>query len=99
MKSRAGAVEAIADALVGRDDVGKRARFRVVEVHDRLARAQQEGREQAAQLVHFLMVEADVGQHRDLGLVERDRAVAFVDLADEQFGVADQRAGERRARA
>ena len=53
-------------------------------------------REQAAQLVHFLMVEADVGQHRDFRLVEGDRAVAFVDLADEQFGVADQGARERR---
>ena len=44
------------------------------------------------------MVEADVGQHRDLGLVERDRAVAFVDFADEQLGVADQGARERRRR-
>ena len=48
---------------------------------------------------HLLVVEADVRQHRDLGPVEGDRAVAFVDLADEQFGVADQGARERRRRA
>ena len=49
-----------------------------------------------AKLVHLLVVEADVGQHGDLGPVERDRAVALVDLADEQLGIADQSARERR---
>ena len=45
------------------------------------------------------MVEADVGQHRDLRPIERDRAVAFVHLADEQLGVADQCAREGRGRS
>jgi hypothetical protein len=58
------------------------------------ARGVEEMREQLPQLDHLLVVEADVGQHRDLGPVERDRAVAFVDLADEQLRVADQRARE-----
>ena len=44
------------------------------------------------------MVEADVRQDRDLRLVERDRAVAFVDLADEQLRIADEGARERRRR-
>src|SRR5947209_12605981 len=38
------------------------------------------------------MIETDIREHRDLGPVERDRSVALVNLADEQFGVADQRA-------
>ena len=36
---RARAVEAVADAIVGRDDVGERPRFRIVEVEHRLAGA------------------------------------------------------------
>ena len=78
-----------------RHRLGERAGLGIVEVEHRLARRQQEAGEQLPQLVHLLVVEADVGQHRDLGPVERDRAVALVDLADEQLGVADQRAGER----
>ena len=72
--------------------------FRVVEIEHRPSRRLEEAREQAAQLVHFLVVEADVGQHRDFRAIERDRSVAFVDFAHEQFGVADKRAGERRRR-
>ena len=76
-----------------------RPHFGIVEVEHRFSRASEEIREQLPQLGHLLMVEADVGQHRDLGLVERDRAVALIDLADEQLGVADQSARERRLRA
>ena len=93
---RTGGIEAVADDLVGRDGFGQRADLGIVEVEHRLARGIEEMGEQLAELVHLLVVEADVGQHRDLGPVEDDRPVAFVDLADEQLGVADQGAGERR---
>lgn len=55
------------------------------------------GREIAEQAVQFsqaLVVEADVGDDRNVGLVKDDRPVAFIDFADIGRGIADERAGE-----
>ena len=93
---RAGAVETVADHLVARHSPGQRPGLRIVEVEHRFARAVEEMREQFPQLDQLLVVKADVGQHRNFGLVQSDRAVALVDFADEQLGVADERTGERR---
>ena len=79
-----------------RQRVGERAGFGIVEVEHRLSRRSRKPANRLRKLVHLLVIEADVGQHRELGPVEGDRAVALVDLADEQLGVADQRAGEGR---
>src|SRR3546814_16092848 len=59
-----------------------------------LFRSVREIAEKAVQLVEALVVEADVGDHRDIGAIERDRPVAFVDLADVGGRVAAERAGE-----
>src|SRR3546814_1134884 len=55
-----------------------------------LFRSVREIAEKAVQLVEALVVEADVGDHRDVGAIERDRAVAFVDLADIDGRDADE---------
>ena len=82
--------------LFGRQRGGEQAGLVVVEVEHHRFRLQREIAEQVAQLVEALVIEGDVVEHRDLRPVERDRAVAFVDLADEDVAAADQRAGERR---
>jgi hypothetical protein len=48
-----------------------------------------EGAEEGAEFVERLVVEADIVEHGDLRRVMRDRAVAFVDLADEGVALAD----------
>src|SRR3546814_3874737 len=60
----------------------QRRGFWIVGVDDRDPRLVREIAEKAVQLVEALVVEADVGDHRDIGAIERDRPVAFVDLAD-----------------
>ena len=68
----------------------------IVEIEHGELRLGDEIAEQRAQLVQRLVVERDVVHHRDLRRVARDRAVALVDLADEEIAGADQRAGEGR---
>src|SRR5262245_15357902 len=80
---RAGAVESVTDQVCWRDHVRYCPRLRIVEVEHGFASAKNECAKQAPQFHHFLVVEADVRQHGDLGTIERDRSVTFVDLADE----------------
>jgi len=94
---RSGRIEAVADDLL-RDRLGQRPRLRVIQVEHGLARRQQEARKKPPELHHLLVIKAHVSQHRDLGPVERDRPVAFVDLADKQFRVADECRSEGRVR-
>ena len=73
---------------------GEEAGLVVVEVeHHRLGLGR-EIAEQVAELVERLVIEGDVVEHGDVRPVERDRAVALVDLADEVVAAADQSAGE-----
>src|SRR3546814_2993293 len=72
----------------------QRRGFWIVGVGDRDPRLVREIAEKAVQLVEALVVEADVGDHRDIGAIERDRPVAFVDLADVGGRVADGKSEE-----
>ena len=69
-------------------------RFLVVGVDHADAAAREVVAEQCTQFFHALVIEADVQQHTDCRAIERDRAVAFVDLADIERLPADHRAGE-----
>ena len=73
----------------------QRERLGIVGIDHRDSAARQIVAEQLTQFLHALVVEADVEQHADRGAVERDRAVALVDLADIEALPADHRAGER----
>ena len=52
--------------------------------------------EQLAQFFKAFMVEADIVEHRDFGGEQGDRAIAFVDLRNENVPLPDARAGKRR---
>ncbi len=85
---------AVGEAEGDRARRSERRGFRIVEVDDGGAGFAEEVAEQLAQLLHRLVVEADVVEHGDLRPVEGDRAVALVDLADED--VAARRPGRWR---
>ena len=72
----------------------QRRRLRIARIGDDMASPACEPAEQVAQFLQRLVVQADIVQHRNGGVVERDRAVAFVHLADERVATADQRAGK-----
>src|SRR5258708_8292381 len=75
-----GTVKAVADDFIPNDRFGKDTGLRIVEVEDGPACAVNEMCEERPQLCHFLVVETTSGQHRNLGIAERDRAVTLVHL-------------------
>jgi hypothetical protein len=88
--------EAEGEQPVALHHAGQQCRFLVVEVEHGRVRLADEVAEQAAELVHRLVVEGDVGEHGDFRLVERDRAVALVYFTDERVAGPRQRTREGR---
>ncbi len=86
--------QAEADRLVRRNPGGQHGALRIVQVQDHGFGLGGKVAEQRPQLVQRLVVQGDVVQDRDPRAVEGDRAVALVDLADEDIAVADHGAGE-----
>ena len=74
-------------------------RIVIVQVDDCRFRPAEEITEEQAQLLHALVIEADIQQHGHGGIVQRDGAVALVHFADEHVALAHDRAGERIGRA
>ena len=85
-------LDAEGDRFLRMGQEGKR--FGVVGIDDRDPAAREIVAEQLAQLFHALVVEADVEQHAHRRAIQRDRTVAFVDLADIEALPADHGAGK-----
>src|SRR5215813_2302874 len=87
--------QTVADRLPRLQIDQERRGFCVIEIQHHGLRLGNEAAEKGAQLVQRFMVQGDVVHYGDAGFEKRNRAVALVNLADEELARADPGAGKR----
>jgi len=86
--------QAVGERATGRNGAIECRRLFIVQIEHACLGTIHEIAEKRTKLIQRLVIEGDIVQHSNLGIVVRDRAVALVDFADKEILVAGNGTGE-----